>query len=186
MGQLTYSMMASLDGYVCDENGMFDWGQIDAEVHDFANREMAQSSLEIYGRRMYEIMVYWESVEVNTDTPDEEQAFAQLWQAADKIVASSTLGEVPSGKTRLIKNLSIDNVADLRRETSGRISISGPTVAAPFLTAGLVDEISVYTIPVLVGGGTPMFAPGVKLDLERTEFRTFGNGVTFTRFRPRE
>lgn len=183
MAKLSFQMMASLDGFISDLDGGFDWGQIDGEVHAHANAEAARNvSLAICGRAMYETMVYWET---HASTNPIEDEFAALWQRLEKIVVSSTLQDVVGRNTRLMRGLSNDEMNALKAKVSGEISVSGPALAAGFLDAGLVDEISIYSIPVVAGRGRPMFRNKRFLKLERVEATAFGNGVTFQRYRVR-
>jgi dihydrofolate reductase len=183
MAKLSFQMMASLDGFVSDLNGGFDWGQIDDEVHAHANREARGLALAICGRAMYETMVYWET-HVGSGDPVEDE-FAQLWQGLQKIVVSSTLEDVVGRNTKLVPRLGNDEMRALKEGSEGEISVSGPRLAAGFLDAGLVDEVSVYSIPVVAGQGRPMFRNLRFLDLERIETIAFANGVTFLRYRVR-
>lgn len=180
MARLTFNMMTSLDNYINDANGDFNWGQIDDDVHQHANDAQREVSLDIYGRRMYEMMVYWETYDGGVPV---EADFADAWKSADKLVVSKSLKAVSSARTTLVADLDIDGMCKLKAEREGAIAISGPTLAARYLDAGLVDEISIYYIPVVVGGGTRMFQVKNKLKLERTEERSFRNGVNFLRYR---
>lgn len=182
MAKLSFQMMASLDGFVSDLEGRFDWGQIDDEVHAHANAEARNLSLAVCGRAMYETMVYWET---HTSTGPIEDEFARLWQGLEKIVVSTTLTDVVGRRTRLVRGLGNDEMQALKEQTNGEISVSGPALAAGFLDAGLVDEVSVYSIPVIAGQGRPMFRNTRFLKLERVENIAFGNGVTFLRYRVR-
>jgi dihydrofolate reductase len=183
MAKLTFGMMTSLDGYVNDAQGDFDWGQIDSEVHAHANAEAERIGTEVYGRRMYEVMVYWETVD---DDNDVEAEFGRLWRAKDKIVVSKSLDAVSSQRTRLVREFSLDDMRHLKATATTDIAVAGPTLAATYMAAGLVDELSIYYVPVIVGGGTPMFQhlPGA-LKLERLEERAFDNGVVFVRYHVR-
>jgi dihydrofolate reductase len=183
VAKLSFQMMASLDGFVSDLEGGFDWGQIDDEVHAHANQEARNLALAICGRAMYETMVYWET-HVSVGEPIEDE-FALLWKGLDKIVVSSSLKEVAGGNTRLVNSLTNDEMRVLKEKASGEISVSGPVLAAGFLDAGLVDEVSVYSIPVVAGQGRPMFRNKRFLKLERVGTVAFGNGVTFLRYRVR-
>lgn len=183
MGKLSFQMMASLDGFVSDLDGNFNWGQIDDEVHSHANNEARGLALAITGRAMYETMVYWET-HVSTGNAIEDE-FAVLWQGLDKIVVSSSLNDVVGPDTKLLPALGNDAMNALKDKTVGEISVSGPMLAAGFLDAGLIDEVSVYSIPVVAGQGRPMFCNKRFLKLERTESIAFGNGVTFLRYRVR-
>lgn len=183
MGKLVFSMMASLDGYINDADGKFDWGQINEEVHRFAEAEEAKAGTSIYGRRMFETMAVWDTLADDPSVDQAERDFAVVWRNVDKIVVSRSLAEVTTSRTRLVRDLSADEINRLKASSVADINVSGPTLAASYLEQGLVDEVSVYSIPVIVGRGTPMF-PGVAetIRLERTEQRAFDNGVTFTRY----
>ncbi|MNS61381.1 hypothetical protein D3C72_944100 [compost metagenome] len=180
MAKLTFGMMVSLDGYINDAHGDFNWGQIDEEVHAHANAEAMRIGTEIYGRRMYEVMVYWETVDDGDDT---EAEFGRQWRAKDKIVVSKSLDAVASQRTRLVPALSLDDMRRLKANATSDIAVAGPTLAATYLAAGLIDEIGIYYVPVVVGAGTPMFqhVPGT-LKLARLEERAFANGVVFVRY----
>ena len=184
MGKLTFGMMTSLDGYISDRKGGFDWDQVNEEVHKFAEAEQERDGLTIYGRRMYETMVYWDTADQDESLPPYYRDFARVWQAVDKIVVSKSLEKVTSKRTRLVRELSADDLRRLKAETKKDISISGPTLASSFLKQGLIDEISIYYVPVVVGGGTPMFQDVWQtLKLERIYHRAFDNGVLFVRYR---
>lgn len=183
MGKLSYQMMASLDGFVSDPKGGFDWGQIDDEVHAHANQEARNLALLVLGRAMYETMVYWETHASAGNAIEDD--FATLWKGLEKIVVSSSLERVVGDKARLVSRLGNDEMRALKDRTDGEISVSGPTLAAGFFDAGLVDEVSVYSIPVVVGQGRPMFRNTAFLTLERVETIAFRNGVTFLRYRVR-
>jgi len=180
MAKLTYTMMASLDGFVSDLDGGFDWGQIDHAVHAHANEEARRLTLSVYGRRMYEMMLYWETCD---DEDPVAADFGRIWRNIEKIVVSRTLTETRSGKTRLVRDFDVEDMLALKAQTKGEIDVSGPELAAGFLDAGLVDEVSVYVIPVVAGQGRPMFRNQRFLRLERREIVPFDNGVTFTRYR---
>jgi dihydrofolate reductase len=181
-------MMVSLDGYVAGPGGEI-VGRIDEEVHAFANREALKTGTELYGRRMYETMVAWETLGSDPDSHPYEREFAHIWRAADKIVFSQTLKDAASRRTRLERNVNLDAIRALTQATgkSGKnVSVSGPTLAARFIEEGMVDEYSLYLVPVVVGGGIPFFK-GVRrhLDLDLIEHHRFHNGVVFLRYRPR-
>jgi dihydrofolate reductase len=184
MGKLTYSMMISLDGYISDAHGNFDWGQIDEEVHQHANEEVRRASIYVYGRRMYETMVYWETAEEPAESLAVEREFASIWRAADKIVVSKNLVKAASEKTRIVTDLSAADMKRLKANALKDVGIGGPTIAAPFIASGLVDEIGIYYVPVVVGAGAKFFQ-GIEqpLRLERIEARSFSNGVVFVRYR---
>ena len=183
MGKLTYGMLASLDGYVEDRGGSFDWATPDEEVHAHANAEQARTGTDIYGRRMYEMMVYWETADQEEGANPVTIEFAKHWQATDKIVVSRTLKEFVSGRTRLVSSLDAEEVARLKTGSAKNIAVSGPTLAASFLNQGLVDEVSIYYVPIVVGGGLPMFKNVERpFQLERIEETSFESGMVFVRY----
>ena len=185
MAKLIYAMMISLDGYVAGPAGGI-VGLIDEEVHAFANREAARIGTELYGRRMYETMVYWETWEGEPDRPQYARDFANIWKGLDKIVFSSTLTNVSSRNTRIERRVDADAIRSLKEKSAKDISVSGPTLAARFIREGLVDEYGVYLTPVIVGGGTRYLGDiGLRLDLDLIEEHRFGNGVVFLRYRQR-
>ncbi|WP_158623235.1 dihydrofolate reductase family protein [Corallococcus sp. CA053C] len=183
MAKLIYSMMASLDGYVNDRQGRFDWGQaqdVDYLVH--SNEQAKQIGTEIYGRQMYELMVYWESQDPQGDDPDNE--FARLWQAKDKLVVSKSLREVRSKRTQFIPELDAAALKQLKLSAEKDLCIAGPTLASSFLAQGLVDEVAITYAPVAVGGGTPLFK-NLPSDIrfQLLEQRTYRSGAVFVRYR---
>jgi dihydrofolate reductase len=177
MAELSYSVMTSLDGYINDENGRFDWAEPDTEVHQLANDLMRPITTHLYGRRMYEMMVAWETMGTQPDDPAVEREFAELWRAADKIVYSSTLTEVSSARTRIERRFDADAVRALTARATGDLVIGGPTLAAHAFAAGLVDRIHQFINPIVVGAGTSAWTPGVRLPLELVETRRFGKVV---------
>jgi len=180
MAKLIFQMMVSLDGYINDPKGGFNWGHIDAEVHGHANAEMRRCGLAIFGRRMYETMAVWETYEANTPF---EAEYAELWHQTDKIVVSKTLAGPRTGRTKTVPSLDAEDMRSLKElQASGDISVSGPTLASTYLDAGMVDEIGIYYVPVVVGDGTPMFQMRSTLKLERIEQTPFANGTTFIRY----
>jgi dihydrofolate reductase len=178
VGKLIYSAIASLDGYVADAEGNFDWAAPDEEVHAFVNDLERPIGTYLYGRRMYETMVYWETV----DDPDPvSRDFAELWRAAGKVVYSATLEAVASERTRLERRFDPDAVRALK--SKGDVSVGGATLAATALRAGLVDELSVFLNPVVVGGGTHWLPDDLRLDLELLDERRFDkSGVVYLRY----
>lgn len=182
MGQLIYSGIASLDGYVADQDGNFSWSEPDEEVHTFVNDLERDVGTYLYGRRMYQIMSAWETF----DTPDQPEYirdFARVWQGADKVVYSTTLTAASTAKTRIERTFDANAVTELKKATERNISISGPTLAAAALRAGLVDECLLFLNPVAVGGGLRFLPDGLGLRLELLEQHTFGNGVVYLRYR---
>jgi dihydrofolate reductase len=182
MGKLVYSMLTSLDGYVADADGNFDWATPDEELHAYINDVSRSVGTCLLGRRMYETMVFWEDPESVRGEPDEMVEYAEIWQGYDKVVYSTTLAEVSSKRTRIERSFDADAVRVLKAESTGDISIDGPTLAAHALRAGIVDELCAYVCPLVVGGGTAFFPPGVSLDLGLVARHTFGNGVLALRY----
>jgi dihydrofolate reductase len=174
MAQLIYSAIASLDGYVADERGTWDWSMPDEEVHAFVNDLMRPVGTHLYGRRMYEVLVAWETID---DPAPVMRDFAQLWRAADKVVYSRTLESVASARTRIEREFDPDAVRALKAAADRDILIGGPELAAVALRAGLVDDIHLLLSPVVVGGGKPMLPHGLRIDLGLQAERRFGNGV---------
>jgi dihydrofolate reductase len=183
MGRLICTDIASLDGYINDEQGRFDWSAPDAEVHAFVNDLERPIGTYLYGRRLYEVMQYWETAHEQPDPDPIELDYARLWQAADKIVYSSTLAAPSSARTRIEKAFDPDAVRRLKETSDRDLTIGGATLAAHALRAGLVDEIRLLLSPVIVGGGTRALPDGVRLDLELTDQRRFGNGVVYVAYR---
>jgi dihydrofolate reductase len=182
MGQLIYSGIASLDGYVADRDGNFSWSEPDEEVHTFVNDLERDVGTYLYGRRMYQVMSAWETFDT-PDQPDFIQDYARIWQGADKVVYSNTLTAASTANTRIERTFDADNVREVKDATEGNISISGPTLAAAALRAGLVDECRLFLNPVAVGGGLRFLPDGLGLRLELLEDRRFGNGVIYLRYR---
>jgi dihydrofolate reductase len=180
VGRLIYSAIASLDGYTVDADGRFDWSMPDEEVHAFVNDLERPVGTHLYGRRMYDVLVVWETMD---DPAPVARDFAQIWRAADKVVYSTTLEEVSSARTRIERAFEPDAVRALKAEATSDLSIGGPTLAAHAFAAGLVDEIQLFLSPVIVGGGTRALPDDVRLGLELLEDRRFGNGVVFLRYR---
>jgi dihydrofolate reductase len=178
MSRLIYSALASLDGYVADEHGRFEWAAPDAEVHAFVNDLVRPARTHLYGRRMYEVLVAWETM----DTAEPVlRDFAQIWRGADKVVYSRTLGEVLSARTRIEREFDPEAVRAMKAE--GDLTIGGPELAAHAIRAGLVDEYHLFLSPVIVGGGTSAFPAGVRVDLELIDERRFRGGAVYVRYR---
>jgi dihydrofolate reductase len=185
MGRLIYSAIASLDGYVADVDGRFDWSAPDEEVHAFVNDLERRCGTFLYGRRMYEVMAVWETMGLDDD--DESPVavdFAQLWRAADKVVFSRTLDAPSTARTRLEREFDPEAVRRLVGDARADVSIGGPELAAHAIRAGLVDEYQLFLTPHVVGGGTAALPDGVRIDLEPMETRRFDGGTVFLRYRP--
>jgi dihydrofolate reductase len=168
MAKLIYSAITSLDGYVADEDGNFDWAAPDEEVHCFVNNLERAVGTYLYGRRMYEVMAYWETVPPAAQPPFIED-FAKIWQAAEKIVYSKTLETVSSARTRIERNFDPEAVRQLKASVERDLTVGGPDLAAQAIEAGLVDESHLFVTPILVGGGKRAFPDNVRLKLELLE-----------------
>jgi dihydrofolate reductase len=179
---LIYATLASLDGYVADRDGSFDWAEPDAEVHAAVNDVVRSVGTHLYGRRMYEVLAAWETLDL-TDQPSFIREFAEIWRGADKIVYSSKLETVASARTRIERTFDPDTVRELRSSAERDLSIGGPHLAAEALRAGLVDELHLFVAPVVVGGGTGWLPDDLRLDLELLDERRFANGTVHLRYR---
>ena len=169
MAGLIYSAITSLDGYVADRDGNFDWAAPDEEVHAFANDLARPIGIHLYGRRMYEVMVYWETAHTHAGRPRFLYEYAEIWRAADKIVYSRTLNAPSSARTTIERDFDPEAVRRMT-ETAGRdISVGGPELAAQALKAGLVNEIHLFVCPIVVGGGKPSLPHDVRVALELLE-----------------
>ncbi len=180
-----YSAIASLDGYVADEDGNFDWAEPDEEVHTFVNDLERPVGTYLYGRRMYEVMVFWETAHTLAGQPPVIQDFAGIWQAADKIVYSRTLETVSSARTRIERDFDPEAVRELKARAGRDITVGGPDLAAQAIKAGLVDECHLFLAPIVVGGGKQFLPRGARLKLELLDERRFGNGVVHLHYRTR-
>jgi dihydrofolate reductase len=182
MAKLIYSSIASLDGYIADEDGNFDWAEPDEEVHTFVNDLERPVGTFLLGRRMYEVLVAWETMDT-ADQPAFIQDFAEIWRAVDKIVFSKTLATVSSAKTRIERDFDPDAVRQLKASAGRDITVGGPDLAAQAIKARLVDECHLFLSPIAVGGGTRFFPDDVRLELELVDERRFGNGMVHLRYR---
>jgi dihydrofolate reductase len=182
MARLTYLMHTSLDGYIEDEQGDFAWTAPDAELNGYINALMSSVGTYLYGRRMYDAMVFWEKDYAAHDLPQFSRDFATMWQAAEKIVYSRMLVEARSARTRIEREFEPDAVRRLKADAGRDLSISGPGLAAHALKAGLVDEVLMFVHPVLVGGGKRFFPSGVRAKLGLIEERAFTNEVVALRY----
>lgn len=183
MAKLLYTAITSLDGCVADEQGNFDWSVPDEEVHRFINDLEREIGTYLFGRKLYEVLVAWEDFPDLAAQPAYIQDYAKIWQAADKIVYSTTLKGVSSQRTRLERRFDPDDVRKMKGEAAQAISIGGPTLAAQALKAGLVDELQTFLNPAVVGGGTAWLPANLRLDLELVAERRFANGVVFLHYR---
>jgi dihydrofolate reductase len=182
MAKLIYSAITSLDGYVADEEGNFDWAEPDEEVHSFLNDLERPVGTYLYGRRLYEVMRAWETMGL-ADQPPYIQDFAEIWQGADKIVFSRTLQTVPTANTRLERDFDGEAIRQLKAAAGRDILVGGPDLASEAFTAGLVDELHLFVAPMIVGGGKQSLPDNVTLRLELLAERRFRNGMVHLRYR---
>lgn len=176
MGKLIYSMITSLDGYVADEDGTFDWAVPDEEVLEAINRDTENVSTYLYGRRMYQMMRVWETDPAVAAQSPRSQDFASIWMRADKVVYSTTLPEVDTARTRLEPRFDPAEVRRLKAEAEGDLTVDGPTLAGHALRHGVVDEVRLLVCPVVVGGGLAVF-PRLRAQLSLRDVHRFGNGM---------
>jgi dihydrofolate reductase len=174
MAKLIYAAIASLDGYVADEEGKFDWAAPDGEVHGFVNDLERPIGTYLYGRRMYEVMAVWETID---DPAPVMRDYAEIWRAADKVVYSKTLETASSARTRIERDFDPEAVRQLKATAQSDISVGGPELAAQAIEAGLVDELHLFLTPIVVGGGNRSLPTNLRVKLELLDERTFGNGV---------
>ena len=181
MGTLIYSVVASLDGYVADRDGNFDWAEPDEEVHAFVNDLERPVRTHLYGRRLYEVMVAWETMDL-AGQPSFMRDYAEIWRAADKVVYSTTLDSVASARTRIEPTFDAGSIRKMKASTTGELSVGGPGLASHAIRAGLVDEYRLIMAPAVVGGGTAWLPDDVRLDLRLLDERRFGNGTVYLRY----
>ena len=182
MAKLTYTAITSLDGYVVDADGSFDWAAPDEEVHAFVNELERPVGTFLLGRRMYEVLRYWETAGQQAGLSAAEQEYAQIWQAADKIVYSSTLSAPGAARTRIERTFAAEQARDLKDRSDAELSIGGPQLAAYALRAGLVDELRQFLAPTVGGGGTAMLPDGLRLGLDLLDGRRFASGFVYLRY----
>ena len=180
--KLIYSAITSLDGYVADVNGNFDWAAPDEELHTFVNDLERSVGTYLYGRRMYEVMVYWEA-EPPADLPQFARDFAEIWRSADKIVYSKTLQTVSSARTRIERDFDPESVRQMKATAGRDLTVGGPDLADQAIRAGLVDEFQLFVAPVVIGGGKRSLRNDVRLGLELVDERRFASGVVHLRYR---
>jgi dihydrofolate reductase len=183
LAKLIYSAISSLDGYVADEDGNFDWAAPGEEVHSFVNDLERSVGTYLYGRRMYEVMVFWETVDIVGAQSPAVRDFAEIWQAADKVVYSRTLEAVSSERTRLERAFDPEAVRRMKAAAEHDLGVGGSELAAQAIKAGLVDEYHLFLTPVVVGGGTRSLPENARLKLELLDERRFGNGVVYLHYR---
>jgi dihydrofolate reductase len=183
MAKLIYASNMSLDGCTEDEHGALDWAPPDDDVFARITDLMRSAGTYLYGRRMYDVMAVWETDASLAAQSDLMREFADVWQAAGKVVYSTSLAAVSTGNTRLERNFDPGEVEDLKAAASRDLLVGGPTLAAQALKAGLVDECQLYVWPVVLGGGKPALPTDVRAELELLDERRFSNGVVHLRYR---
>jgi dihydrofolate reductase len=180
MRKLTYSMGVSLDGYIADPAGAIDWSAPDEELHRFHNQQAREIAVELYGRRLYEAMRAWETLDTQTGASPAVREFGAIWKATPKLVFSTTREAVEGPNTTLVHEAPAQAVARLKQEPGGDLSVGGAGLAAALIAHGLVDRFRMFVSPVLLGGGTPFFPPlDARVGLELVETRTFGSRVVY-------
>jgi dihydrofolate reductase len=184
MAKLIYSGIMSLDGYIADRDGKFDWSVPDEEVHTVINDLTRSVGTFLLGRRMYEVLAAWESLDI-VDQPSVIKDFAEIWRATDKVVYSTTLATPSSARTRIETAFHPDAVRRMKAAAERDINVGGPTLAAHAIKAGLVDEFHLFVNPIAVGGGTSYFPHDTRVELELLDERRFRSGVVFLRYRRR-
>ena len=183
MGTLNYSAIASLDGYIADEEGRFDWGEPDEEVHTFVNDLERRVGTYLYGRRLYEVMVAWETPESFPDQSPHLLDFARIWRAADKIVYSRTLSSASTARTRIAREFDPEAVRRMKAESERDLLVGGADLAGQAVKAGVVDELHLFLAPIVVGGGTRFLPDHVRVELELRDERRFKGGMVFLPYR---
>jgi dihydrofolate reductase len=183
MAMLIYTAIMSLDGYVADKNGNFDWAAPDEEVHSFVNDLERGAGTYLYGRRMYDVMAFWETAHTLADQTPATKDYADIWQAANKIVYSRTLEKVASARTRIERDFDPEAVRQMKAQAKRNITVGGPKLAAQAIKAGLVDEYHLFVTPILVGGGNPALPADVRVALELVDERRFDGGVVHLHYR---
>ena len=182
MARLIYAALASLDGYVADADDSFDWAAPDEAVHTAVNDLQRSIGTLLLGRRMYDVLVAWETMDTD-DEPPVIRDFAELWRTSDKIVYSRTLRTASSARTRIDRSFDLDAIREMKATATRDLSIGGPDLAAQALRAGLVDEIHLFLSPVVVGGGTSALPDGIRVHLDLRDVRRFGNGTAHLHYR---
>ena len=181
MARLIYSSITSLDGYVADESGSFDWSVPDDEVHSFVNDLQRAIGTHLYGRRLYDVLKVWDTMPLEGE-PEWIADYARIWRDADKVVFSRTLNAPESSRTSIDREFDPTAVSRLVRGSASDVLIGGPELAGQALSAGIVDEVQQFLSPVVVGGGTHFLPKGLRVRLELLDERRFGNGVVYLRY----
>ncbi|EFQ83478.1 riboflavin biosynthesis protein RibD C-terminal domain protein [Aeromicrobium marinum DSM 15272] len=185
MATLIYTSNMSLDGFTEDSRGGFSWAPPDDEVFVAITERMASAGTYLYGRRMYETMAVWETDPTLAERSDLTARFAEVWQAADKVVHSSTLTTTSTARTRLVDHVDAGAVEDLKSSADGYVLVGGPHLAAQALEAGLVDEIELFVWPVVLGGRNPALPAGWSAELDLLEHQRFPSGAVRLHYRVR-
>ena len=186
MANLIYSAIASLDGHIADVDGKFDWAEPDDEVHAFINDLGRPIGTYLLGRRMYEVLAYWEDPPALDQQPSYVQEFAEIWQATEKIVYSRTLETASTAATRIERHFDPEAVRQLKAQSERNITVGGPDLAAQAIRAGLVDEYELFVVPVVVGAGKQFLPRNARIELELLDERRFRNGTVFLHYRTRK
>ena len=185
MARLIYSAITSLDGYIEDEDGKFDWAEPDEQVHSFINDLERPVGTYLFGRRMYEVMIVWETDPTLAEQSPVMRNFAQMWQAADKIVYSKTLRAVSTARTQMERDFDPEAVRQMKVSAGRDMVVGGPELAAQAFKAGLVDELHLFVTPIMVGGGKRSLPNDVRLKLELLDERHFSSGMVYLHYRTR-
>jgi dihydrofolate reductase len=185
MAPLIFSLSCSLDGYIEDTTGSFDWTAPDPEVHAFVNDRQRSVGTYLFGRRMYETMRVWDDPDAIVGDSAEMRDYAAIWQAIDKVVYSRSLEATSTARTRLEREFDPDDVRELKESADGPLEVGGPDLAAAAFRAGLVDEVHLFVVPVIVGGGKRALPDGVRLDLSLDDEHRFSGGTVYLRYRAR-
>ncbi|MFW6076088.1 MAG: dihydrofolate reductase family protein [Chloroflexota bacterium] len=183
MARLIYTALMSLDGFIADEDGQFDWAMPDDDVHHFINNLMRPIGTYLYGRKLYEVMVAWETMDSDPDQPRAILDFAGIWQHANKVVYSRTLESVASSRTRIEPEFNPEAVREMKSLSGQDMAIGGPDLAASAFRHGLIDECHIFIAPVIVGGGKRGLPDTGRLDLQLVDERRFGNGMVYLHHR---
>jgi len=183
MAKLIYSSITSLDGYIADKAGNFDWAAPDDEVHAFVNDLERRIGTYLYGRRMYEVMRFWETAPSGADPLPVVKDYAEIWRAADKIVYSKTLATASSARTRIERDFDPEAVRQMKARAGRDISVGGPNLAAQAIRVGLVDDFHLFLVPIVLGGGRPSLPSNVRVKLDLLDERRFGSGVVHLHYR---